>query len=605
MCDMLSSLKRIRTGDPDFEEVATRWFEEVRDNRSDIDDCQSDDCKASEHDSDSNLSTDGGCDIYDKSNKCFKQEAYNFYIFPRAIPKYVSDQRFLCQVSSIDFLVSQGFDFNKLFRHGISYLNSVQESKYREALNETQKIRLQNSLGGASDSTNRVTATKEADKEFLKNISDQIKSFLDSSEEELVLPRCNGFLRLLIYQLVRENFDKKIDIRTKSENRDRLLVITKFKSIDDRKEELQKLMQEEEADLENTIGFTKVVKLIMESGKLMVGHNMVLDLLHTIDKFLTPLPEDYEEFKECTHCLFPKIIDTKFLSASEPFSNLISSNVLQHLLETVSKSPFSMPKIEVEDDSCGYSLSDRKEHEAGYDAYITGVCFLSMWQYLGQKNMDKGVIFENFHLLKPYMNKQVPLINASYISNLCFRKLTMQFIILLYYKRVKVINTNPSRDHVFYLTFPKEWKSSDISLLFSPFGSVHISWINESSAYVGLMKKQEAAVALSTLSQSDTYTITSWAKRQSVLAGLPTIPKSPLIVRKKSSDGHMAKRRRICDKNIHLNTSIDPVIESSEVDEELVKTNPEKKENPETIPIIKASRKRTISKTFQEDNSWE
>lgn len=61
------------------------------------------------------------------------------------------------------------FNIN-IFEIGIPYLNSVQEKKYREALNETQKIRLQNSLGGASDHSNRVTAAKDTDKEFLKNI---------------------------------------------------------------------------------------------------------------------------------------------------------------------------------------------------------------------------------------------------------------------------------------------------------------------------------------------------------------------------------------------------------------------------------------------------
>lgn len=29
---------------------------------------------------------------------------------------------------------------------------------------------------------------------------------------------------------------------------------------------------------------------------------------------------------------------------------------------------------------------------------------------------------------------------------------------------------NPSRDHVFHITFPKEWKHTDISQFFSPFG---------------------------------------------------------------------------------------------------------------------------------------
>lgn len=79
--------------------------------------------------------------------------------------------------------------------------------------------------------------------------------------------------------------------------------------------------------------------------KLIVGHNMVLDLLHTIDKFLTPLPEDYEEFKECAHCFFPMVLDTKYLSGIEPFNELISSSVLGHLLETLNKSPFSVPNV--------------------------------------------------------------------------------------------------------------------------------------------------------------------------------------------------------------------------------------------------------------------
>ena len=35
-----------------------------------------------------------------------------------------------------------------------------------------------------------------------------------------------------------------------------------------------------------------------------------------------------------------------------------------------------------------------------------------------------------------------------------------------------VLSVQPSRDHVFHITFPKEWKFSDINNLFSPFGKV-------------------------------------------------------------------------------------------------------------------------------------
>ena len=33
-------------------------------------------------------------------------------------------------------------------------------------------------------------------------------------------------------------------------------------------------------------------------------------------------------------------------------------------------------------EGCGYALKDVKEHEAGYDAYMTGVCFLALYDHL-------------------------------------------------------------------------------------------------------------------------------------------------------------------------------------------------------------------------------
>lgn len=106
---------------------------------------------------------------------------------------------------------------------------------------------------------------------------------------------------------------------------------------------------------------------------------------------------------------------------------------------------------------------------------------------------------------------------------------------------------SPSREHVLYITFPKEWKHNDILQLFSPFGmhvnvftsdfynklffllgNVHVAWINDHSAYVGLQKREQTAIALSTLSQSDTYTVISYAKRQAQLAGQTFPSSSPL-----------------------------------------------------------------------------
>lgn len=121
----------------------------------------------------------------------------------------------------------------------------------------------------------------------------------------------------------------------------------------------------------------------MLQGKLIVGHNMLLDLCHMVHQFFGPLPDTYTDFKELIHDLFPRLLDTKVLSQSSQFKDLIPSSVLSHMLETVSKEPFTMPEvIPVADRS--YSTSDETYHEAGYDAYVTGLCFIAMSNYIGK-----------------------------------------------------------------------------------------------------------------------------------------------------------------------------------------------------------------------------
>jgi hypothetical protein len=42
--------------------------------------------------------------------------------------------RFLCQTSSLDFLIGQGFDFNKLIRDGVSYLRPAELGKKKHSM---------------------------------------------------------------------------------------------------------------------------------------------------------------------------------------------------------------------------------------------------------------------------------------------------------------------------------------------------------------------------------------------------------------------------------------------------------------------------------------
>jgi poly(A)-specific ribonuclease len=50
---------------------------------------------------------------WDDAAGCFEATSFNFTLFPAAAPPE-HDTRFLCQASSLAFLASQGFDFNRV-----------------------------------------------------------------------------------------------------------------------------------------------------------------------------------------------------------------------------------------------------------------------------------------------------------------------------------------------------------------------------------------------------------------------------------------------------------------------------------------------------------
>ena len=69
---------------------------------------------------------------------------------------------------------------------------------------------------------------------------------------------------------------------------------------------------------------------------------MLLDICHVVHQCCFPLPPSYSEFKELIACVFPKLIDTKYMSYSSVFKESINSNVLEHLHKTLSEKPFKL-----------------------------------------------------------------------------------------------------------------------------------------------------------------------------------------------------------------------------------------------------------------------
>uniref|UniRef100_A0A667HUK5 Poly(A)-specific ribonuclease PARN n=1 Tax=Lynx canadensis TaxID=61383 RepID=A0A667HUK5_LYNCA len=406
---------------------------------------------------------------YDYTDSKYITKSFNFYVFPKPFNRSSPDVKFVCQSSSIDFLASQGFDFNKVFRNGIPYLNQEEERQLREQYDEK---RLQSNGAGTlsyvSPNASKCPVTiPEDQKKFIDQVVEKIEDLLQSEENKnLDLEPCTGFQRKLIYQTLSWKYPKGIHVETlETEKKERYIVISKVDEEERKRREQQKHAKEQE-ELNDAVGFSRVIHAIANSGKLVIGHNMLLDVMHTVHQFYCPLPADLNEFKEMTTCVFPRLLDTKLMASTQPFKDIINNTSLAELEKRLKETPFNPPKVESAEGFPSYDTATEQLHEAGYDAYITGLCFLSMANYLGSfLSPPKIHVSARSKLIEPFFNK-------------------------LFLMRVMDIP---------YLN------------LEGPDCNIQISWIDDTSAFVSLSQPEQVQIAVNTSKYAESYRIQTYA----------------------------------------------------------------------------------------------
>ncbi|KAM9769538.1 poly(A)-specific ribonuclease PARN [Menidia menidia] len=435
---------------------------------------------------------------YDQTKSKYITKPFNFYIFPKQFNRTSPDIKFICQSSSIDFLASQGFDFNKVFCHGIPYLKQDEEALLREQTEERRNQHA-NGLGTPyiSPSSSKGPAhVPEEHKDFINRVVERVEGLFTNEGKTLDLEPCTGFQRKLIYQTLSWKFPKGLHVETlETEKKERFIQISKVDEEESKRKKQQELAREQEK-LNDAVGFSRVIHAISKSGKLVVGHNMLLDVMHTIHQFYCPLPENLPEFKEITMCVFPRLLDTKLMASTQPFKELITNTSLAELEKQVKETPFKSPEVETAEGFPSYDTAQEQLHEAGYDAYITGLCFISMANHLGSfLTPPKAYIAVRSKLIEPFFNK-----------------LFLMRIIDIPYLNITGPDLQPKRDHVLYVTFPKEWKTSDLYQLFSAFGNIQVSWIDNTSAFVSLSQTDQVQIAMNTSRYAESYRIQTYAE---------------------------------------------------------------------------------------------
>ena len=443
--------------------------------------------------------------IWDEESHKYRVEVFNFYIFPLHTPGIGSPDRvFSCQSSSIDFLIRHGFDFNMVFKQGIPFLRQNEEANMKIMLQEKQAHRdsfktpskdhnnsRSHSPGFRSPSFDSPTVNMDQKtKDFVDKICAAVEEFLKSEEKmELALEPCNSYLRKVLYETLPKRFPNHqllLESRTDDKSHLRYLALLRGAGEEVRKEREAKKKQQEEENFQNAVGFSKVIKHITEAKKLVIGHNMLLDVMFTIKQFVSVLPSTLDEFKTLSQCVFPQVLDTKLMASLLPFKDFVLSTTLGDLHSRLKSPPFNQlsvcvpEKYDVEKDP-----QNAKLHEAAYDSYITGCCFSTMLDFLCTMQNKNSSEAPSLSLIEPFVNK-----------------VFLMKTIDLPYLNLAGADLSPNRDHVFFVTFPRSWKSSDLRQLFSPFGQVMLSWVNDTSCFVSLNDKTQLENVKKTLTHA-------------------------------------------------------------------------------------------------------
>ncbi|NWS70465.1 PNDC1 ribonuclease, partial [Crotophaga sulcirostris] len=325
----------------------------------------------------------------------YEVHAYNFFLFPSTFG--AADVEFTLSASSIQFLSHYGFDYNKFLRDGIPYMNKVQE-----------EILSQHLLAGSWKASSAV------DRDVLKKAIDEVTHWIAAAEEEetMILQDLCGYQVFEVQLVLRRALpnvwtgllgDKKVMVKKVSPQNRRLLENSPYDCC------------QKEAILLSARGFTNLFQTIVEAKKPLVGHNMLMDLMHLHDKFYKPLPESYEEFKRNVHNLFPVLIDTKTVTKSiwkkHPFPRVSDLMELYTVLcnsSLNSKDP-TCPVIALASD-CSRYAEKKSPHEAGYDAFLCGSVLLMSAHLLLCSSTDDAVeadpsFSQYLTVLAEYLNK--------------------------------------------------------------------------------------------------------------------------------------------------------------------------------------------------------
>lgn len=308
------------------------------------------------------------CFMYDRDRNMYKGTAYTFHLRTQHFQNI--DQSFVLQASAVDFFRKNNFDFNKFIYDGIPYLNKFEEEEIKQLIENDDNLHFDMAM----------------EAEIQKHCSQVSKWLTQSKDNTMYIPIEDPILRYILHTQFRLRFPEICTADSLGESK--MMVLYRNKDVNGMrsipKERLNKNL------LNHLLGFTKVLNILQKLKKPIIGHNLSLDLMILHNQFIGPLPNKYTLYKQNILQTFSNIYDTKYISfyikRSSRSDNIWKRNVLPDLYnffyERLCEPQWNVAHVE----PSGSFPETKTYHDAGWDSYVAGYCFVKLGHWVAYTN---------------------------------------------------------------------------------------------------------------------------------------------------------------------------------------------------------------------------
>lgn len=324
----------------------------------------------------------------------------SIYLYPSSTDE--AGTCFSVSTAALNFLGSNGFDFNEWIKDGLGWLSPAEEEERRrlvkarmaeidQLIREATKAQVGvGDMGGKA--VPKLELPEGADKDAMNALKASIDHWLTlETEEPLEVPMESAFVRLLAHTFIGEQFP---GLFSHSSKKGDTRILTVYKHKKDLFVDQKRSLELELEKIDRELGARSLFDAVSASRIPLVGHNCFYDLLHTYNSFYGAVPPFVDQFKQKWLAKFPRTFDTKYIAESnDVLGGLQPPATLKALCDFMvdgqKDNPLLVTVDPISDEFNYYLPSDLNaakatdlSHDAGYDAMMTSLVFLLQMRHI-------------------------------------------------------------------------------------------------------------------------------------------------------------------------------------------------------------------------------